>query len=753
MHTSSAVARWAGLQVDRAAQYRMNTNNSSSGYLATLNEHQAEAVLHHGPPLLILAGAGSGKTRVITVKIAHLIQNERVEPHSILAVTFTNKAANEMRTRAATIEPAAADVFIRTFHSFGAWFLRRNCQVLGMPSGFTIYDDDDMVSLLRAIYPDQPRNQLAVFARGISRAKDYLLTPDDDLSVISDDPAFTDMYRAYETRLRQIGNADFGDLIALPVRILRENPEVSRRTRDRFNVIMVDEYQDSNVAQHQLLRELYSERSYLCVVGDDDQSIYRFRGAEVRNILAFGEDFPGTQIVRLEENYRSTPSILRVASSVVEHNTGRLGKTLWTQRADGPLPVLCYLEDQDEEAAYCARLLAPENFGRTAILYRTNAQSRLFETLFLRSSIPYRIVGTLRFYEREEIKDALAYLRLIANPRDEVSFRRIINKPGRGLGDSSVEKIVAHLGDAEGDLLVACRLSRGSLGKRQTTAAAGFVALMNELIETLETAALPEFVERVVEKSGLHYFHEHQDEVAGSQKLENLEELVNASSLYGPGRAGLQEFLESIELDSTRQTDEEDDPNRVTLITMHNTKGLEFDRVIITGLEEGMFPRGENESVDELEEERRLFYVAITRARDELYLTTCTDRIIHGRHAVLSPSRFLNEIPTELIEQIGRRPFTGRNWYNNEGRNGESDIDPDIWDDYGESGGAAVSGDAVGNFPAGMNVYHDGFGTGVVVKQEWSTNGDEVVFVRFETGRTARFVPRYTPLERISVDE
>jgi DNA helicase-2/ATP-dependent DNA helicase PcrA len=727
-------------------------NKDARSYLEKLNEPQRSAVEHEGSPLLILAGAGSGKTRVITVKIAYLIRERGLDPRSILAVTFTNKAANEMRTRAAAIEPSASQVFIRTFHSFGAWFLRRNSHVLDMTSGFTIYDDDDMVSLLRALYPDEARNHLAAYARGISRAKDYLLTPDDDLSMLSDDPDFPAVYRRYEQRLREIGNADFGDLIALPARILRENPEIRGRTRDRFQVIMVDEYQDSNVAQHQLLRELYGEHSYLCVVGDDDQSIYRFRGAEVRNILSFGEDFPGTEIVRLEENYRSTPSILRLASAVVENNTGRLGKTLWTSRTDGPLPTIAYLDDQDQEAAYCARLLSRENYGRTAILYRTNAQSRLFETLFLRTSIPYRIVGTLRFYEREEIKDALAYLRLIANPRDEVAFRRIINKPTRGLGNASVEKIVAHIGRTGGDLLAAADVSRDSLGKRQRTSITTFLELQTELVRALDSSTLPEFVEKVIEASGLHYYHEHQDEVAGSQKLENLEELVNAASLYPRGREGLQEFLEGIELDSSQQVDEEEDPNRVTLITMHNTKGLEFDRVIITGLEDGMFPRGVNESVDELEEERRLLYVAITRARDELFLTTCQNRVVHGRRIALAPSRFLDEIPAALLQSFGRRPqpYGGTNWYSNQGRTNTEDVDPDIWNG---NPAPAEFVPGTGEYPVGTSIYHDGFGPGVVVKQQWAAAGEEVVVVRFESGRTARFLPRYTPLDRVSGDE
>ncbi len=685
-----------------------------------LNPAQREAVLHTDGALLILAGAGSGKTRVITVKIAYLIGELGVDPRSILAVTFTNKAAAEMRARAAAMEPAAADVMIRTFHSFGAWLLRRNAAPAGLDRGYAIYDDDDVVSLLRTIYPDEHRGSLARYAKLISRAKDYTLRPDDDLIPISPDPEFAEIYRAYQRRLDEIGNVDFGDLILKPVELLRSDEAIRRRTRQRYRYVLVDEYQDSNVAQYELLKQLCDEKTYLCVVGDDDQSIYRFRGAEVRNILTFSESFSGTTVIKLEQNYRSTGPILDVASAVVRHNLGRLGKTLWTERTGGSEPSLALLRDQDEEVEYCLDLISREP-RETAILYRTNAQSRLFESALIRAGIPYRIVGSLRFYEREEIKDALAVLKLCANPRDEVSFRRIVNKPARGIGAKSLETVAREVASHRGDLLKATEAAAADLSRKAGAAARSFAAAVRRAREALGGGKLSDFTEALVRELGLWDLHaEGQDPVVAQSKVENLEEFVNAASLYPATEEGLAEFLELVELDRSRETDETLDA-QVTLITMHNTKGLEFDRVIVTGLEEGLFPRGGDEDPDEIEEERRLFYVAVTRARDELYLTSCSYRRLHGRVLDFVPSRFLGEIPAELL-----RPAT--------------------------TGERARPGAATDEYPVGSAVYHDDYGMGVVASCRHS-GSDLVVQVRFETGRVAKFLPRYTPLEKVSGDD
>lgn len=706
-------------------------------YLEGLNEAQASAVTHWGEPLLILAGAGSGKTRVIIHKIAWLIREQGLDPRSILAVTFTNKAAGEMRHRAASLVEGGSNAMIRTFHSFGAWMLRRNHEAAGLPSGFSIYDDDDAVSLLKSLFPDEKKNTLTRWARAISRAKDYALAPDDPLDEIDPTGELPEIYRAYHDRLREIGNVDFGDLIMRPMELLRDNTAVRTRFHQRYRAILVDEYQDSNVAQFKFLSYLAGEGSYICVVGDDDQSIYRFRGAEVRNILTFHEHFPGTRIVRLEQNYRSTEPILQLAGSVVERNEGRLGKRLWTDRADGPKPRLALLPDADSEVELCMRVIEQgRSPGDTAILYRTNAQSRLFETELLRAGIPYRIIGTVRFYEREEVKDILALLRFIANSRDEVSFRRIINKPSRGLGAKSVDRIVS-TALAEGrSLRDVLSEPVAGLSKKADTARGSVASVLESLHANLDEESLPAFVDRVAEESGLKAFHAEQDEYAGTQKLANIEELVNAAGMYEKGREGLTEFLEMIELDSGRDGERDDDENAVTLITMHNTKGLEFPRVIITGLEDGLFPRGGEESADEIEEERRLFYVAVTRAKDELYLTSCRYRRLYGRITEFPPSRFLGEIPAEYVDvDSGTHAGSAGN-----GAGAAGDGDESV--DWGE---AADLGEGAG-------VFHDEYGTGMVIKR-WRKGRNVMVRVRFESGAVASFVPRYTPLERVSIEE
>ncbi|SIP86785.1 DNA helicase-2 / ATP-dependent DNA helicase PcrA [Alkalispirochaeta americana] len=700
--------------------------------LAGLNPGQREAVLHQSSPLLILAGAGSGKTRVITVKIAYQIEALGHDPRSILAVTFTNKAAGEMRERAAGLAERAGDVTIRTFHSFGAWMLRRNADVAGLPRGFSIYDDSDAVSLLHSLFPERKRPDLARYSQAISRAKDYCLTPEDDLLEISEDPDLPRIYAAYQKRLEEIGNVDFGDLIMRPVKLLESEPAVAQRLQSRFRSILVDEYQDSNVAQYRLLRALCDQTTFVCVVGDDDQSIYRFRGAEVQNILSFSRIFPGTRVVKLEQNYRSTAPILDLAGAVVARNEGRLGKHLYTERTEGDVPRLILLGDQDQEVSWvieqvrsCQREDRP---GVTAVLYRTNAQSRPFETALLREGIPYRIVGSLRFYEREEVKDAVAFLRFLANPRDEVGFRRIVNKPARGIGAKTLDRLLQHQGVARGDLRRACEYGLGEVSKKAALALKEFLQVFDEMERRLEgdqdaeltpagEKTLASAVEHLLEISGLSRYHQEQDQIAGTQKLQNLEELVNAASLYPLSREGLVEFLEAIELDSSRDVASSEDA-RVVLITMHNTKGLEFDRVIITGLEEGLFPR--NDDPRELEEERRLFYVAVTRAHQEVTLTSCRRRRLHGRFMDLLPSRFLAEIPRDLVQVESFQ------------------------------GGDRASLQDGSPWQKGTPVYHDDYGSGIVIRS-WQAGAERCVEVRFETGMTGQFFPAYdSSLERVA---
>jgi DNA helicase-2/ATP-dependent DNA helicase PcrA len=760
-------------------------------YLESLNPEQRSAVLHEGKPLLILAGAGSGKTRVITTKIAYLIREKGVDPRSILAVTFTNKAAREMAGRARLIDERAGDAMLRTFHSFGAWFLRRNGILGGLDPGFVIYDDDDAVALLASVMTEIPRPEIKLLAYEISRAKDQFLSPGDpELALIDSRPLFKNAYTRYEERLAAIGNVDFGDLIKKPVEILRAFPETAGRIRDRFRVIMVDEYQDANTAQFELLKELFGPRTYLCVVGDDDQSIYRFRGADVRNILEFPDRFPGTDIIRLERNYRSTEPILAAASSVVNHNGGRLGKTLRSERGPGKKPVLAFLPDQDEEAGFCAALIeksaaAGNPFGAWAVLYRTNAQSLGFETEFLRRHIPYRVVGTLKFYEREEKKDLLALLSFLVNPRDEVAFRRVVNKPSRGVGAASVDRII-QAAPSGGSLEAAALTALPQLASKASAGLKEFFAALEAGRAVLEKGSAAEWddplpggpvnpaggpvkpvksrgkkksggqglragvglsacVVALAEASGIAEYHLSRDDISGNQRIFNLQELANAASLYDASEKGLLEFLEHIELDrSMEESSDKAEEDMVTLITLHNTKGLEFRRVIITGVEQGVFPR-EDKRGDDLEEERRLFYVGATRAMDELYFTSCAVRRVFGRTMPMEPSLFLREIDRDCIRIIGEAPGGFLR--------GKSRASGGPWDDpfpEGPAGGGRVSSD--GRWRLGERVFHDDHGYGAVADIREGGDGP-VIRVRFETGHETRFLSLHQSSRFIKIGE
>lgn len=741
-------------------------------YLSVLNPEQREAVLHWGNPLLILAGAGSGKTRVITTKIAYLVRERGVDPRSILAVTFTNKAAREMAERAQAIDGRAADAMIRTFHSFGAWFLRRNGSLLGLDSNFVIYDDDDTVTLLASLMPEKPRSEAAKAAHLIARAKDYFLSPEDpELDLVDHRPQFRKLYSQYEAKLRSIGNVDFGDLIKKPVEILRTFPEVKKRFQERFQVILVDEYQDSNVAQFELLKELFTPETYLCVVGDDDQSIYRFRGAEVRNILEFPDRFTGTDIIRLERNYRSTAPILAVAGTVVDNNRGRLGKKLQAERGDGKPPTLVFLPDQETEASFCAELIQKSmqkqggSYADWAILYRTNAQSLTFETEFLRRHIPYKVVGSLKFYEREEVKDALALLSFMVNPRDEIAFKRVINKPSRGLGEASVEKIMQESlrGSASqrGNLVAASQSVLPELSKKAQTGLKNFLSILEQGAKLLNPEqprplsntfsanrlsagdGLSVLIVYLMEASGLAEYHATEDEIAGTQRLSNLQELANAASLYPATAEGLAEFLEHIELDRSMESGE-DSSDAVTLITVHNTKGLEFRKVIITGLEQGVFPREDKEDED-LEEERRLFYVGVTRAMDELYLTSCAMRRMYGRTNMNQPSRFLLEIPLESVKTLGTVPRTF--------------VQKQPLGSTPATRSASIAGtrDRVsrtssdGRWQLGSALFHDDYGYGQVVGISEGPEGP-LIEAKFETGKQVRFLSKYQSERFMRID-
>ena len=709
--------------------------------LAGLNERQREAVLHRGAPLLILAGAGSGKTRVITTKVAHLVTTGAVSATHILAVTFTNKAADEMRTRVRRLVAgcgrgdAGKRVMVRTFHAFGSWLLRVHGERLGFdPARLSIFDDGDVRQILAQVAADDADEYVAgdirEMAAWIAVAKNRGIAADGDLSAMRRSPfPMARLYRHYQRRLADLNGVDFGDLILLPATLLRRDAAVRKTVQERFRVILVDEFQDANQAQFDLLRVLYRPRGYLCVVGDDDQSIYRFRGADVDGFLTFPERFAGTEVVRLEQNYRSTGAILDLASAVVSHNRRRMGKTLWTDQDHGELPTVAYLGDAEEEARYCAGLVRGAR-GSTAILYRMNFQSRTFETLFQALRIPYRVVGTVRFYEREEIKDALAYLALLYNPRDEVAFRRAAGKPRRGIGPKTAARVAERARNAGGDLVAAADALAAARRGSARAALAGFAALLTDLRRVHETGTVTDLVRAVLERSGLYASVVAQDQAERTGRALNLDELVNASAQYGSGPAGLAEFLETARLAGVgeeRDAQEEAESGAagppVTLITAHNTKGLEFDQVIVTGLEEGIFPAGEPAAprlaapLEEEEEERRLFYVAVTRARFTLHLTAGRRRMAFGYAREREPSRFLAEIPPELVRVAG----------------GDGAAEP-------------------GALREGQGVSHIDYGVGVV-ERRWMKEGEAMLRVRFQSGRRATFLAAYADLDPIAGDE
>lgn len=723
---------------------------NAEDYLSVLNKEQREAVEHEGSPLLILAGAGSGKTRVITTKIAYMISELGINPASILAVTFTKKAAEEMKERAINLEPCAQKSHIRTFHSFGAWFLRLCAEDsgIGIQNNFTVYDDDNVCSLISNAIPSLTKKDASHYAKKIALAKDYCLLPGDlELSRICDEPIFPEVYEKYQNRLRRTGNVDFGDLILLPYLILKENDLIRKSFHARYKVILVDEYQDSNVAQFKLLQELsgVNENSgtYVCVVGDDDQSIYKFRGAEIQNILNFKDEFPGTKIIRLETNYRSTSEILNCAGNVVKNNSGRLGKELVSARGKGKKPALVFLPSQDDETEFCYSLIeqAYEHgipYSDWAILYRTNAQSLGFETEFLHKKIPYEVVGSLKFYEREEVKDIISWLSFIVNQRDEISFRRIVNKPVRGIGNTTQDKIIeasdgnSILNGAE-SLKLSKKAKEGfdffkslvekfsdELPNVPVTSEAALLAgqAINENnIVFADEKKLSEFVEKVVKESGLEEFHKDQDEEIGTQKIENLQELVNSAVLYPCTKQGLLDFLDHINLDRTLKTEseEENQKDKVTLITLHNTKGLEFKRVIITGMESGIFPR-EGKTESELEEERRLFYVGITRAKDELYITSAARRILYGHWEIMQPSRFIQE-SKDAFRIIGAAP-------------------------YAMSEEDSPKKELLEKWKKGVQIYHDDYGYGQIIESKLN-EGEVVCTIMFENGGEKKFLPEY----------
>jgi DNA helicase-2/ATP-dependent DNA helicase PcrA len=641
--------------------------------LSGLNPAQREAVLHAEGPLLVLAGAGSGKTRVLTTRIARLIAHEDVDPSSILAVTFTNKAAGEMRDRiAALLGAPPAGMWAGTFHSIGARILRMNAALVGRTPAFTIYDEEDTGAVVKrlmerhSISPKQIAPRLVQSL--VSDAKNSLTSPSEYESLARDDAsrAAALVYRDLDGALRAANAVDFDDLLVLPVRLLDEYPAVRDQLARRFRYILVDEYQDTNRAQYRLVRLLAGPHGNVCVVGDDDQSIYGWRGADIRNILDFTRDFPSAGVVRLEENYRSTPPILALANQVISANTGRMGKTLRpTLAGDEPATLVRTLDERDEAdwaiEELAARRAASSDLalGDFAILYRTNAQSRAFEEALRRRAMPYRLVGAVRFYDRREVRDLMSYLKLIANPADDEAFRRAIAVPRRGVGDTTLDAL-ADRGRAEGlPILEVVRHPELLAGVRPAARAAlaEFAALIDRLRARAQEASVDELLRELVDAIRYGDYLRAEAEDTAVERLDNVRELITSAAETVADEGGevgltpLDHFLQRASLVAAVDAFDAD-ADAVVLLTLHNAKGLEFPVVFIAGLEDGLFPLAR--AYDDpklLEEERRLFYVGITRARRKLYLSHAEQRRRNGELLPGRPSSFLRDIPDGMVEK------------------------------------------------------------------------------------------------------
>lgn len=647
--------------------------------LKGLNPPQREAVLHGDGPLLVLAGAGSGKTRVLTHRIARLI-DEGVPPWSILAITFTNKAAREMRERVERLAgDMGRDAWILTFHACCARILRRDIDKLGYKPSFTIYDADDQMNVIKQLCKsmnlDEKRFPPREIRAAISDAKNRVLSPAEWAKESGEDfraRTISEVYAAYERQLTANNALDFDDLILKTLTLFSEHPPVLAAYQHKFSHILVDEYQDTNMAQYMLVRLIAGESRNLCVVGDDDQSIYGWRGADLRNILEFERDFPDCRVIKLEQNYRSTSNILSAANALIENNNGRLGKKLWTDGVDGePISIYCAFNELDEARFVVNRIKTWQDNGgaleQCAILYRSNAQSRVLEEALLQVGMPYRIYGGMRFFERQEIKDALSYLRLIANRNDDAAFERVVNTPTRGIGDRTLDVVRQASRDRQLTLWQACRelLQEKALAGRAASALQRFLELIDALAQ--ETADMPLHVQtdRVIKDSGLRTMYEQEKGEKGQTRIENLEELVTATRQFSYNEEDedlmpLQAFLSHAALEAGEgQADTWQDA--VQLMTLHSAKGLEFPQVFIVGMEEGMFPS--QMSLDEggrLEEERRLAYVGVTRAMQKLTLTYAETRRLYGKEVYHRPSRFIGELPEECVEEVRLRASISR---------------------------------------------------------------------------------------------
>jgi DNA helicase-2/ATP-dependent DNA helicase PcrA len=709
---------------------------SPEQYLASLNPAQREAVLHTDGPLLVIAGAGSGKTRVLTHRVAHLIAAHGVKANEILAITFTNKAAGEMRERlTAMLGPMARAIWILTFHAACGRILRSEAERIGYRSNFTIYDSADQVRLVKQCLEELEKDPKRFVPRGvhaqISNAKNQLVTPAMYAERISSfyDQTVAEAYALYQRKLAASNAVDFDDMLMLTVQILEGFPDARKHWQNAFRYVMVDEYQDTNHAQYRLLQLLAQKHHNICAVGDPDQSIYAFRGADIRNILEFERDFPETRTIPLEQNYRSTNAILEAANAVIAHNSERKEKRLWSELGDGDPVRVIEVEDEQSEARYVAAQIAglvEEGFNGSeiAVFYRMNAQSRVLEQTLRLHQIGYQVIGGPRFYERAEVKDATAYLQVLDNPADAVSLMRIANRPKRGIGDTTISRLVSYaenhgltLYDALG------HPTEAGLG----TAAVKAVTGLKNMLDSLRSAAQEE---EVPERSGTLEAYEAERTIEARGRIENLEAFVDGARQYTEEaeEPTLSGFLQEISLYSDQDALGEEQSN-VTLMTIHNAKGLEFRAVFVVGVEEEIFPSARSIEEQGVEEERRLFYVGLTRAEERLTLTHASSRLLWGRTTSHLPSRFLDELPDRHVERERLRPSS--------------------WRSYGspqQTREIAPRADHP-SLATGDSVRHGTLGEGVITRIE----PGGVVTVRFaDDGSERKLMLDYAPLEKLA---
>jgi ATP-dependent DNA helicase UvrD/PcrA len=710
-------------------------------YLADLNPAQREAVLHTEGPVLVVAGAGSGKTRVLTRRIAHLLGAVGVKPPEILAITFTNKAAGEMRDRVGQlVGPPARAAWVMTFHSACGRILRREAQRLGYRSNFTIYDQADQIRLVKRCLEELERDPKRFTPRGIhsqiSHAKNTLVGPEEYTERVASfyDQTVAAVYDLYQKRLFASNAVDFDDMLFLTVDVLERFPEAREKWQEAFRYILVDEYQDTNHAQYRLLQLLAEKHRNVFAVGDPDQSIYAFRGADIRNVLEFEHDFKGAYTIALEQNYRSTQNILDAANGVIQHNRERKEKNLWSELGEGEPVRVIEVEDEHAEARYVAAeiaLLVEEGFNgsEVAVFYRTNAQSRVLEDVLVRQGIAYQVIGGPRFYERAEIKDLIAYLQVLDNPYDAVSLLRIANRPRRGIGDSTLARLQTWADQREISLWEAtAEAENAGVGAAPRRALKEFRGTIESLMSAAQEFDVPELIEQVLARSGYQESLEAERTIEAQGRIENLQELVSVAREWREQAqdATLSSFLQEVSLYSDQDAIR-GDGSLVTLMTLHNAKGLEFRAVYLIGMEEGIFPHSRSIEEQGIEEERRLCYVGMTRAQERLTLLHASSRMLFGGRNHNLPSRFLDEVPERHVERERLRPAS--------------------WSGYGAPRQSQIAPrEDVPDLATGDSVRHSTLGEGVVVRIE----AGGLVTVRFaDDGSERKLMLDYAPLEKL----